>query len=137
MCPKREGWARIRAQKKQSDPDGMSAPRANRARQQVPGAGEIPALLLPSPPGTSHRLELSLDPRHRILRRERYWGQLPWGGFSHSQVSIGGKRGKRSTNENILRSLMAGALWNHRPPHRHSPKGSRELSSQPVRAPQT
>lgn len=39
------------------------------------------------------------------------------GAVSHIlKLAFGGKRGKRSTNENILRSLLVGALWNHPPP---------------------
>lgn len=59
------------------------------------GAGKTPALLLPSPPGTPHHLEHSLDSRHRILVQERYSDQLFCGSFEHPQIS--GEEGKKKS----------------------------------------
>lgn len=71
--------------------------------EHAPGAGQTPALLPPSPPGTPrHHLKLSLDPRHRILGHERYSGGLPCGGVQGER-----KMGMRT----FLQAYWAGALW--------------------------
>ena len=71
--------------------------------EHAPGAGQTPALLPPSPPGTPrHCLKLSLDPRHQILGHERYSGGLPCGGVQGER-----KIGMRT----FLRACWVGALW--------------------------